>query len=134
MADRVKSSLPKRKKYLAKSSVGVRKVNPKRRAKEWARAYGSKERVRFVAALPCCVTSAEHTPGESENHHIENGGKSRRADARFIVPLCRLHHRVLHDCGRQTFERAFCTNLKRVAADTEKAWQEYLLSGFEESA
>lgn len=98
----------------------IKPVNPQRKAKEWRRAFGSVERVNFVAGRPCVACEYGRN---CENHHIQNGGKSRKADARFIVPLCWVCHREYHDIGRPAFEAYYEIDLDVCAAETEAAWQ-----------
>ena len=69
----------------------------KRRRKDWLRAYGGEERVAFVAAQRCCVCGAEPP---SENAHVLSGGMGRKADARWIVPLCWICHERYHRAGK----------------------------------
>lgn len=87
---------------------------------EWLRAYGSRERVRFVARLPCRVPTCIRGP--SQNAHAETGGTGRKADARTILPLCRHHHAQLHAMGRWTFEKTYGINLMACAEWTEWKW------------
>lgn len=98
------------------------RIKPKpRSAAEYARIYHSPERVRFVQVLDCLVSWCREWP--SDNHHIENGGMSRKADYTKIVPLCEIHHEQCHHIGRETFERIYGLDLERAAAETEKKWQ-----------
>jgi hypothetical protein len=60
-----------------------------------------------------------------ENHHIKTGGRARKADARFIVPLCAVCHDDLHQHGRQSFEDRWAIWLDVEADSTEKAWQKF---------
>jgi hypothetical protein len=104
--------------------TSVRKVNPKRRKSEFARAYHSKARVEFVKSLPCVVPWPHFG---SENAHVGNKGKGtgRKADYDQIVPMCAFHHRdVLHRIGKEAFTRGYDVNLDQAAAETERLWQE----------
>lgn len=78
-----------------------RKVNRKRKASEFARCYGSKERVQWVKSLPCAVPNCDGQP--IENAHALGGGAGRKADYQLIAPLCRAHHRYLHQHGTHQF-------------------------------
>jgi hypothetical protein len=60
-----------------------------------------------------------------ENHHIKTGGKGRKADARFIIPLCHECHEELHFMGARTFSITVGINLEKAAAVTEAAWLSY---------
>lgn len=106
-----------------------RKVNPKRRKSEFARCYHSKERVKFVRSLACCVCSAR----PSENAHIVNGGMGRKADYDQIAPLCTFHHRQLHSVGRVRFENNHLVSLAVAASSVEWRWWKHA-SELEESA
>lgn len=79
----------KRKKPIKRTAV--KKINPERRKREFARAYGSKERVEFVKALPCSFVGCNGRP--SDNAHCITAGMGRKANADTIIPLCREHHR-----------------------------------------
>lgn len=112
---------------MRRSSVKPR--NAKRRASEFARCYGSKERVVFVRSLPClaCIGIAPlllfTAHGPSDNAHTVSGGKGRKADADTIVPLCRNHHQR-YDEHRAPFDvREIREALQRDAAKIEALWQ-----------
>ncbi len=118
---------PTPRRYLQHSTTPVKKVNRKRKVSEFARAYGSAARVAWVRGLPC-VLSAWGTCGrhmQCDNAHIIGGGAGRKADAQFIVPLCSLHHASLHRRGRQLFEAVYLVDLFKLAADTERRWQDF---------
>ena len=70
------------------------------KAEKFAREFGSKERVAWIAAHGC--VGCGRTP--CENHHTRNGGQGRRADACWIVPLCTACHWWVHNRGAKTFE------------------------------
>lgn len=67
-------------------------TKPKRRRsrqrlrEEYARKYGSEERVRKIKAMPCAVPSCNRTP--CDNAHTANEGMGRKGSWRTIVPLC----------------------------------------------
>lgn len=95
-------------------------VNRQRREKEFARAYGGKARVEFVKALGCCICKA--TP--SDNAHLPSrSGMSRKGDAERIVPLCRLHHRELHERGQASVEQRHGIDLDIWAEAVTIAWE-----------
>ena len=59
-----------------------------------------KDHLRYVAAQPCLLCSA--TP--SDAHHVrfaQPRAMSRKVGDDFTVPLCRKHHRDLHDSGNE---------------------------------
>lgn len=105
------------------------KDRAQRRAEEFARTYGSPERVLEVRRMPCSVPGCQWGP--SENCHVVNGGMGRKADYRFIVPLCPHHHRELHTQGMQTFERKHDLNLLNIAANTSRWLDEPVPEGME---
>ena len=109
-----------------KPRKSVRRSNAKRRSREFVRAFGSDERVAWVRALDCFVSYSVACDGPIENAHTESGGAGRRADARFIVPLCRKHHRQLHELGVDTFGRAYKVDLRFAASRVEENWQRHL--------
>jgi hypothetical protein len=117
--------IPERKKRErpAKPRKALKARNPKRHRAEWARAYGSKERVEFVCSLPCIVRGC---PFPAENAHTETGGVSRKADAKTIAPICSPHHRGLHHYGARTWEALSGIDLKAAAAQTERRWQAHI--------
>lgn len=105
--------------------------NRKRRAAEWERAYGSKARVEFVKALPCCVCGSRY--GVQNAHvgsHVE-AGMGRRGDADTVAPLC-LDCHAAQEGRTAAFEAARglpAGFLARAAAETEASWQRHLASG-----
>lgn len=107
-----------------RSTTPPKRKNAKRAKSEFARAYGSAERVEWVKAQECVVRGVIGHGGTIENVHTMTGGGSRKADARFIVPMCKEHHRELHTFGKQTFEFKYLVPLDDRAARTELAWRE----------
>jgi hypothetical protein len=103
----------------------VKARNVARHESEWIRAYGSEERVTWVNAQPCLVKSDE-CAGKMENAHIKTAGIGMKADAEFIVPLCRHHHRgELHIIGVKSFEAKHDVDLSASAAKTQRAWEAF---------
>lgn len=88
-----------------------------RTVSEYRRIYGSPARVKWVKKLPCLVCSR----GPCQNAHVTTGGTGRKADARFIVPLCFDHHNEHHG-GAQTFEAKYGLDLLAAAATTASLW------------
>lgn len=82
------------KDKIPKSRRPLNKSNPVRRAREFARAYGSKTRVAFVKTLACVVCGT----APSDNAHIHGGksGMGRKGPYTDIIPLCRKCH-TLYD-------------------------------------
>lgn len=69
-----------------------------------------------------CVVRAGDCAGPIDVAHVRVGGMSRKADARFTAPLCRRHHRALHQNGRESFELEYAVNLDEAARETEALW------------
>ncbi len=125
---------PQQKIVAAKKLRGttpVKRKNAKRRVSEFARCYGSRERVSWINEHPCLLSGAFFfdasggkyrgcCAGKTENAHIKGGGGSRKADAQFIVPLCQSHHTTsdssLHYLQPLLFERMWRVNLADEAA------------------
>jgi hypothetical protein len=103
------------------------KVNPTRKAKRFAEAYHSVERVLFVQNLECvaCLFVIEQI-GPSVNAHVGTGGAGLKAGYANILPLCDTHHQKLHAMGRATFERGYLLDLYRCAESTEALWRAHL--------
>jgi hypothetical protein len=110
--------LPRPTKPLGRTTR-VKAKNPKRKAAEFARCYGSRARVAFVKALPCCICGG----GPCDNAHLGNGGMGRKSDYPNIVPLCRTHHQRLHRIGLDAFEDWYSVTLAHYATWTETLWQ-----------
>ena len=59
-----------------------------------------KEHLRFVAAQPCLLCSR----APSDAHHVrfaQHRAMGRKVSDEFTVPLCRTHHRQLHQSGNE---------------------------------
>lgn len=117
-------SVPKPEPRQPAKRKPVKRKNVKRSAKEFARCFGSAERVAFVQALPSCVSGL----GPCENCHIEGDGAGRRAHYSKIVPLTHIEHLRIHSMGRRTFEEFYAANLTELAEETERAWQAFSAS------
>lgn len=102
--------------------------NVKRRQSEFARCYGSRQRVEWVKSLPCmgCVTYWPISPSPgwlSENAHTVTGGAGRKADADTIIPLCTNHHRR-YDRHLAPFDHPEVREQMRyLAKHVDDAWQ-----------
>lgn len=56
------------------------------------------EHVKWVATLPCLVCQRRPT----DAHHLKRvqpNAMGRKPGDQWVVPLCRIHHRTLHDAG-----------------------------------
>jgi len=110
---------PKREKSPRKS---VKRRNVKRHSANWLRAYGSPERVEWVTWQPSVVSG--YVP--CDNAHVRSGGKSRKADACWIVPLLPDEHDELHKIGKASFEAKYDLDLDALAGVIEMAWKRFL--------
>lgn len=129
---------PKPAKREKQARKPVKRRNRKRYSANWLRAYGSPERVAFVEKLACanCHLRASETSGwlTIANAHIENGGRSRKADAKRIIPLCESIygngcHQKQHQHGWSALEFLSTPDAREAWADhTERAWQAFLNS------
>jgi hypothetical protein len=64
------------------------------------RRYRNKDHLRFVASKPCL--SCGRKP--SDPHHlrfVQPRALGRKASDEFVVPLCRIHHRLVHRVGNE---------------------------------
>lgn len=139
---RNKTPMPRGASQLKRS--GPIKAKP-RSAKEFARIYGSKARVKFVERLPCAACGYA---GEvrRENAHTKNDGLSRKGHYTTIIPLCRAFtvedfrdedgRSALNCHGRQHAPNGgwlaigmTAESCRRAAALTEEAWQAHLNRG-----
>jgi hypothetical protein len=114
---------PRKPKSAAPRGMKRSRLRPKKRSpEEYARIYGSRARCDFVKGLPCLVSN-KACRGDVDNHHVENGGLSRKGDYQSIVPLCDVHHDVLHNLGAVSFAGQYGIDLTAAAAETEAKWQ-----------
>jgi hypothetical protein len=103
------------------------RIKPKKRgAADFARIYGSPQRLEWVKALPCLARELLSRPGECEgeiqNAHSVVGGMGYKAGAETIVPLCVAHH-MAYDRYKPPFDDPAIRD--RVQAEAErvaKAW------------
>ena len=63
----------------------------------------SKEYLAYIRTLECCV--CRRMPVEP--HHVGAGGVGLKGSDFTAVPLCRTHHREVHDAGQQTFQERY---------------------------
>jgi hypothetical protein len=65
------------------------------------RRYRNKEHLRFVATKPCLVCGRK----PSDPHHLrftQPRALGRKVSDEFAVPLCRIHHRLVHRVGNES--------------------------------
>ena len=64
------------------------------------RRYRNREHLRYVAKQPCLVCGRK----PSDPHHlrfVQPRALGRKASDEFAVPLCRIHHRLVHRVGNE---------------------------------
>jgi ERF superfamily protein len=64
------------------------------------RRYRNKEHLRFVATKPCLICGRR----PSDPHHLRHmqpRALGRKVSDEFTVPLCRIHHRLVHRVGNE---------------------------------
>lgn len=100
--------------------TGIKRTNPARKARNWARAYRSPAFVRFVSRLPCWACGYAG-PSPRQCAHTVSGGIGRKADAATVIALCNVCHARQHQHGwlgiGMTEE-----SRTRAASQTEAAW------------
>jgi len=96
----------------------------------------SPELVAYVKALPCvaCVVEEwEDGPGGGNSgiwrnvidaHHVRTRGAGG-GDVANVIPLCRLHHDMLHMKGKSWFESRYSGDiyLESLAEEVTEKWQ-----------
>lgn len=113
---------PLRRRTPLTSGGRIKPRNAKRRQSEFARCYGSKERVAWIRAYPCvwCFSFP------SDNAHTESAGMGYKAGYETIVPLCRSCHRRYDEYKYPFNSEPVRDGLKQFAARIERLWQRYL--------
>ncbi len=99
----------------------------KRKPSEFARIYGSRERVTWVKSLPCLVAGGA-CEGPIDNAHTATGGTGYKAGYKTIVPLCRYHHERLHAIGHARFHKDYFVDLASHAVRIEREWSSVVSS------
>ena len=116
-----------------KARKSPNRVNPTRKAKRFAEAYGSKARVAWVKSLPCAycrnrgLLFRNQHAGESHNAHTESGhGMGYKAGYETIAPLCPRHHDLFdrHVAPFDAESVRYCVRLW--ARETASAWLAHL--------
>ncbi len=105
----------------------LRKRTPDRKAREYERTYGGDARREWVRSLPCLVCGSV----PSKNAHVPSrSGMSRKGDARWVVPLCGVHHRTgkdsLHELNKDGFHAHHGIDLMHTAEIVDARWEVHL--------
>lgn len=96
-------------------------VNRKRKAKNWARAYGSAAFVQWISRLPCWACNYAG-PSPRQAAHTTTGGMGRKADANTIIALCNVCHAKQHQSGWLAIGMTN-ESKERAAAQTQAMWE-----------
>jgi len=65
------------------------------------RRYRDRDHLRHVAKQPCLICGRK----PSDPHHLrylQPRALGRKSSDEFVVPLCRIHHRLVHRVGNET--------------------------------
>ena len=100
----------------------MRRTNPKRRAKLYARNYG--ERGDAVRGMACLLLASGGCCGPIEAaHSLARGMGGMNGDRRNLVPLCRGHHRISGALAPSDFVARYNIDLhaeaERIAAELD---------------
>jgi ERF superfamily len=64
------------------------------------RRYRNRDHLRFVAQQPCLICGRK--PSDPHHlRHLQPRALGRKASDEFSVPLCRIHHRLVHRVGNE---------------------------------
>src|SRR4030095_6920372 len=64
------------------------------------RRYRDREHLRHVAKQPCLICGRK--PSDPHHlRHLQPRALGRKASDEFTVPLCRIHHRLVHRVGNE---------------------------------
>jgi len=101
----------------------MRRQNPKRRKREWLRAYDSLEFVAYTHQSPSVASGR----GPCVCAHVKPDtglpvGMGRKADACWVVPLTLDEEREKHQHGEESFEKKHRISLPDEA---RKHWRDY---------
>lgn len=103
------------------ASRGTGVIDKTRLALSAPRRIRDKEHLRYVASKPCLVCG--RLP--SQTHHLtfaQPKAMQRKVSDEWVVPLCAIHHRMVHDKGD---EKAWWQGAKiDPLPEAERLWQE----------
>lgn len=77
----------------------------------------------WIRSLPCLIC---RLPAPSQSHHSSTGGKGTKASDYTCLPLCHMHHQLVHIWGKQTFQKEFNIDFKSVCKRLNAIWKETL--------
>ena len=100
-----------------KRETPLAKVNQKRKAAAFERAYESPARVKWVNMQPCVVCGG----WPCEAAHVTSKAAGGTADD--LVALCARHHRLQHDMGIETFQAEYRVDLEGAAEALAIKWR-----------
>ena len=64
------------------------------------RRYRDREHLRYVTKQPCLICGRK--PSDPHHlRHLQPRALGRKASDEFTVPLCRIHHRLVHRVGNE---------------------------------
>lgn len=120
----IRRDTPKSRAFAAKRSEIKRKkpipkVNPGKKARTDAAAWGDGSYARWLRSQGCLICGR----GPADCHHV----RSRAAGGREsdLLPLCRACHDLAHLVGPETFGRRYGVNLRLEADRLWLAWSAF---------
>ena len=113
----------------------VRKVNPKRKARNLLRAYGPAARREWMTSMDCltCGQPSFESARTQQSHLRSRSGAGRKGDARHTVPACDYCHKLYPRQSEwaKRFPDFTDAVLNAYAAALELEWQAHLNRGTE---
>lgn len=90
----------------------------------------SNDYINWIRTLPCivCTMAVGYIPSmefRSDPHHIPlkgHGGMGIKTDDNRTIPLCRFHHELYHQMGRESFEDRFCLDYEYIIKRLQEAY------------
>jgi hypothetical protein len=85
-------------RVVAKKCSRAKRIDKSALALPEPRRLRDRDHVRYVAKQPCLICGRR----PSDPHHLrfaQNRALGRKVSDEFVVPLCRGHHREVHQCG-----------------------------------
>lgn len=123
-----------RKPLKRKTSLKPKIANPRktrtRKASEFARVYGSRERAAWVAAQPCIICGLSPVDGCDNAHTPTRSGMGKKGPYTAIIPLCRHCHTRQHMQGWAAIGLGDADARALAAYFTEVGWQRRRARGY----